>query len=164
MSNPNVDINGVTYPTVPSVEIPINGSQDNAVFYYTGDDDAVAGDVLSGKTFHSNGAKTGGMTNNGAVTGSFDSIASPYTVPAGYHNGSGTVNVSAQEQAKIVAGNIKTGVSILGVSGSFTSDADATASDILSGRTAYVNGSKITGNMTAATVAQDSTTKVLTIS
>ncbi len=49
--------------------------------------------------------------------------------------------------ADLVAGNIKAGVNIFNVNGTFTSDATATASDIVSSKTAYVNGSKVTGNL-----------------
>jgi len=49
--------------------------------------------------------------------------------------------------ADLVAANIKTGVQIFGVNGSFTSDATATAADIASGKSAYVNGSKINGEL-----------------
>ena len=49
--------------------------------------------------------------------------------------------------ANLVAGNIKQGTTILGITGSYTSDADASAANILNGYTAYVNGSKITGSM-----------------
>ncbi len=45
------------------------------------------------------------------------------------------------------AENIKVGVTILGVTGTFTADADATAADIANGKTAYVNGVKITGTV-----------------
>lgn len=58
---------------------------------------AVAGDVLSGSTFvaSTGGAPVAGtMTNNGAVNVALDSLGNfSYTVPAGYHNGSGTVSV-----------------------------------------------------------------------
>lgn len=49
-------------------------------------------DVLSGKTFsNADGIdKTGTMVNRGAVSGTA-TPTQPYTIPAGYHNGSGTV-------------------------------------------------------------------------
>lgn len=49
--------------------------------------------------------------------------------------------------ADLVAGNIKSGVNIFGVNGTFTSDATATAADIVDGETVYVNGSKVTGTL-----------------
>lgn len=49
--------------------------------------------------------------------------------------------------ADLVAGNIKSGVNIFGVNGTFTSDADATASQIVAGATAYVDGDLITGEL-----------------
>lgn len=59
--------------------------------------------------------------------------------------------------ANLVAANIAQGVSMFGVSGSYTSDADATAADILSGKTAYVNGSKVTGSISIATTTETRT-------
>ena len=53
--------------------------------------DALPAEVLSGKTFtNDNGAQTGTMTNNGAVSQTLAAGAS-YTIPEGYHNGNGTV-------------------------------------------------------------------------
>lgn len=105
--------------------------------------DAQAGDVLSGKTF-SNAEEigiVGTMPNRGAV------IITPGTtdqaIAAGYHNGSGYV----EGDADLVAGNIKNGVTIFGVTGNFASDATAVAGDILSGKTAYVGANKVTGIM-----------------
>ena len=63
------------------------------------------------------------MANNGAVSGTISTKAGTYTVPQGYHDGSGTVGISATEQAKIVAGNIKSGVVLLGVTGTYSGEA-----------------------------------------
>ena len=82
----------------------------------TSDDTAVVAEILAGRTAHARGAAlTGTMPNNGAVSGTINTKAGVYTVPQGYHDGSGTVGISAAEQAKIIAGNIKSGVQILGV-------------------------------------------------
>lgn len=64
-----------------------------------------------------------GVKNNGAVSGAISDAAAPYTVPAGYHNGQGTVDIAPTEKAKLVAGNIKSGVTILGVEGSYSGEA-----------------------------------------
>ena len=87
-------------------------------------DDITAGDLLAGKTAHGadGEAITGTMTNRGAVTGTIATTAGTYTVPSGYHNGSGSVGISATEQAKLIPGNIKAGVNILGVAGSYTGE------------------------------------------
>lgn len=86
-------------------------------YYDTSEDDAVVGDVLSGKKFHtSTGSETGSMTNNGDTSGTISTVAGCIVIPAGYTSG-GTVQISSTEQEKIVAGNIKQGVTILGVCG-----------------------------------------------
>lgn len=63
-----------------------------------------------------------GVKNNGAVAGAISDAATPYTVPAGYHNGQGTVGIASTEKEKLVAGNIKSGVTILGVVGSYAGE------------------------------------------
>lgn len=63
------------------------------------------------------------MANNGAVAGTIADADTPYTVPGGYHNGQGTVDIAPAEKAKLVAGNIKSGVTILGVVGSYGGEA-----------------------------------------
>ena len=165
----SVIINGVTYNDVPQVKIPISGGG-NATFYETSDATAAAGDILSTKTaYGSGGVINGSMANNGSTSGTISTKAGTVTIPAGYTSG-GTVQISSTEQAKIIAGNIKSGATILGVSGSSMvldttiSSSAAAASNILSGYKAYVNGALVTGSATVPTVAQDSSTHVLTIS
>lgn len=86
----------------------------------TSTDTASVAEILATKTAHARGTLlTGTMTNNGAVTGTISTKAGTYTIPNGYHDGSGTVSISSTEQAKIIAGNIKSGVQILGVTGTY---------------------------------------------
>ena len=65
----------------------------------TGDATATVAEILSGKTAYVNGSKlTGTMTNNGGVTGEITDADTPYSIPSGYHDGSGTVNIAATEK------------------------------------------------------------------
>ena len=131
----NVIINGVTYQSVPAVDIPKSGGG-TAKFYDTASADAVSGDLLTGKTaFGASGSISGGMSNNGATGGTISTKAGTVTIPAGYTTG-GSVKISDTEQAKIIASNIKSGVTILGQAGS----------------------------LSLPTISQDSTTKILSIS
>ena len=131
----NVIINGVTYQSVPEVDIPKSGGG-TAKFYDTASADAASGDLLTGKTaFGASGSISGGMSNNGATGGTISTKAGTVTIPAGYTTG-GSVKISDTEQAKIIASNIKSGVTILGQ----------------------------TGSLSLPTISQDSTTKILSIS
>lgn len=166
----NVVINGVTYSNVPSVKIPLSGTSGDATFYDTTDADAVARNILTGKTaYGASGLINGSMANNGSTSGTISTKAGTVSIPAGYTSG-GTVQISSAEQAKIIASNIKSGRTILGISGSSMildttlASGGATASTILSGYSAYVNGAKVDGTATVPTVSQDSSTKVLSIS
>lgn len=87
----------------------------------TSRDTANVAEILATKTAHARGSLlTGTMTNNGSVTGTISSKEEQYTIPNGYHDGSGKVSIDSTEQAKIIAGNIKSGVVILGVTGTYT--------------------------------------------
>lgn len=131
----NVIINGVTYQNVPEVDIPKSGGG-TAKFYDTASADVSGADLLTGKTaFGASGAVSGSMANNGGTGGTISTKAGTVTIPAGYTTG-GTVAISSTEQAKIVASNIKSGVTLLGVAGS----------------------------LALPSISQDSTTKILSIS
>ena len=131
----NVIINEVTYSNVPEVDIPKSGGG-TAKFYDTSGADITGADVLTGKTgFGSSGSVSGSMANNGSTSGSISTKAGTVTIPSGYTSG-GTVSISSAEQAKIVASNIKSGVTLLGVAGS----------------------------LTLPSISQDSTSKILSIS
>ena len=131
----NVIINGVTYANVPEVDIPKSGGG-NAKFYDTSNADITSTDVLAEKTgYGPSGAVNGGMPNNGNTGGTISTKAGTVTIPAGYTTG-GTVAISSTEQAKIVASNIKSGVTLLGVP----------------------------GTLSLPSISQDSSTKILTIS
>ena len=63
-------------------------------------------------------------------------------VPVGGQGGAASVDPN------LLAENIKSGVTISGVTGTFTSDGTAKTSDMADGVIAYVNGKKVTGNVT----------------
>ena len=87
--------------------------------------DTVSADkLLKGVTAHDKtGAKiTGTMPNNGAVSGSIATKDGQYTVPKGFHDGSGKVGIASAEKAKLIPGNIKSGVKVLGVTGSYSGE------------------------------------------
>lgn len=89
----------------------------------TSDATATVAEILNTKTAYVNGSKlTGTMPNRGAATGTISTKAGSYTIQNGYHDGSGTVSISSTEQAKIIAGNIKSGVVILGVTGDYSGE------------------------------------------
>lgn len=90
----------------------------------TTDANAVASEILSGRTAYVNKNKiTGSMPNNGAVSSTITTKAQTYTIPAGYHSGLGGVSISSTEQAKIIGANIKAGIEILGELGTYSGEA-----------------------------------------
>ena len=130
--------------TVDEMTVAINSIK--TLEQATADANATAGNILVDKTAYVNGAKiTGTMPNKGAMTASLNCGGS-YTIPAGYHNGSG----------KVTANSLASQTS-----------ANATTGDILKNKTAWVNGSKITGampNLSADTPIQhesNNSTKVI---
>lgn len=89
---------------------------------------AVVAEVLATKTFAKGGSVlTGTMPNRGAVTGTISSKSTPYTIPQGYHDGSGTVSLDSASAAALVASNIRENVEILGVTGTMSGSEDMAA-------------------------------------
>ena len=131
----NLVINSVTYQNVPEVDIPKSGGG-TAKFFDTESANIVAADIPTGKTaFGANGAVSGSMPVNGSVSGTISTKAGTVVVPAGQTTG-GTISIASTEQDKIIAGNIRSGVTLLGVE----------------------------GTLALPSISQDSTTKILSIS
>ena len=89
----------------------------------TSDATAVASEILATKTAYKNGSRLEGtMPNRGAVTLEIDDVSDELTITNGYHDGSGKAKIKASEAAKLLPGNIKDGVSVLGVLGTYTGE------------------------------------------
>ena len=122
---------------------------------------AVAGDVLTGKIIVAADGTviTGTMANNGAVDKTLDVTTISYTIPKGYHGGTGTVKIvleaktvtptKAAQDITPTAGKVLSKVTVAAIPDNFvdSADADALAGDILVDKTAYVGGAKLTGTM-----------------
>ena len=75
-------------------------------------------EILDGKTAYARGSKlTGTMPNNGGVSLTINTVNGEASIAQGYHDGSGKVGILETEKAKLIASNIKQGITILGVTG-----------------------------------------------
>ena len=189
-----IKINGVTYNDVKEMKAPLaSDSSKVAVFHDTTDATAKAASIKDGETAYIGGVKVEGtMPVNGDVSGNISTKDGTVSIPEGYTPG-GTVGIDSGEKSKLIPGNIRQGVTVLGVAGTMsttegvkaqeksvtptksaqtvtpdsgynylssvsvaaipaqyitTTDANAAADDIKSGKTAYVNGKKVTGSHT----------------
>ena len=94
----------------------------------TSDATAAASEILATKTAYVNGNKiTGSMTNRGGVTGTITDVSQGYTIPQGYHDGSGSVNLDSSSLANLIPANIRDQVTIGGVTGTMSGSEDVHA-------------------------------------
>ena len=85
-------------------------------------------EALEGKTFGANGKmQVGTGKNNGAVHGVISTKDGVYNVPIGLDNGSGNVVIDPTEMTKLIAENIRAGITILGVTGTMSGSEDVKA-------------------------------------
>lgn len=97
----------------------------------TSDDTAFAAELLSGKTAHARGILiTGEMPNIGAAQGIITEKTGVYNIAQGYHDGSGTVGIATVEQNKLIPENIKAGIVLLGITGTYAGEAVTVQSKI----------------------------------
>lgn len=109
----------------------------------TTDATASASEILATKTAYKNGSKlTGTMPNIGSQTGSISTKTGTVSISQGYHDGGGAIGISSTEQEKLIATNIREGITILGVEGTMSGSEDvkATAASI----TPYTTSQTIT--------------------
>ncbi len=132
---------GVTAHSASGAPITGSSTKDSD----TSSDDAVAGEILYGKTAHARGAQlTGSMPNNGSTNYVIDDADDELAIAAGYHDGTGKAKLDATEKAKLIAGNIKDGVTILGVTGTY------------GGETATAQSKNATPTFSSQTILPDS--------
>lgn len=102
----------------------------------TSDATVNASDVLENKiAYGASGRIVGSMKNNGSQMIDVSSVNASYTIRKGYHNGSGSVQISSADASKLIASNIKRGITILGVTGSYQGSASSSGIRVKTGTT-----------------------------
>ena len=140
----DITLLGANYSAVPAVTLPKTGGG-TAKFMDTTDANAVAGEILNGKTAYVNGSKiTGNISSKAAAT--ITPTSSSQSIASGQYL-SGAQTIEAVVCSNLTAANIKSGVTVK--VGTATDDDSVTS---------------VLGTLTSPTVSQDGTTKILSIS
>ena len=108
-------------------------------------------DVLSSKTFYNNSInqQVGNMANNGSIKSTLTDQYGYYTIPKGFHNGTGRINANI---TNLVPSSIPVKVTVGGVAGNYTNDANVTSNDIALNKIAYAKGDRIVGSNSIASL------------
>lgn len=155
-------------PTTGKVLSKVTVDAISGNFADTTGDDAVAANILAGKKAHSYDsteeeavAVTGTMPNNGAVSKTLDATTNnqTYTVPLGYHDGTGTVGIvletktatpsTSSQNIVPTAGKVLSRVTVNAIPSNYqdTTNVDATAADVLEGKTIVTSTGEVEGTM-----------------
>lgn len=160
----------VVTPTAGKVLSKVTVAAIDDKYADTTGDTAVAANILEGETAHSYNettgksvAVTGTMPNNGAVSKTLDATTNnqSYTVPQGYHNGSGTVQIVLETKTATptkstqnitpTSGKVLSKVTVNPIPAAYqdVSNVDAAAGDVLAGKVIVAaDGTEVTGTMT----------------
>ena len=122
---------------------------------------AAAGDVLTGKIIVTADGKvvTGSMANNGNVSKTLDAVTVSYTIPKGYHGGTGTVKITLETKTVTpsestqditpTSGKVLSKVTVNPIPAKYkdTTNVSATAADVLADKIIVTGSGEVEGTM-----------------
>ena len=165
MAKKNIIINSKTYENVHELTAPLAAGEGVARFVETSDATATAGQILAGEIAYVDGAKVvGTMPNNGAKSQTLTCDVIEFTIPEGYHNGEGKVNISLETKSAVPTkeqqvvnaspGKVMSSFTVEPIPDEYqvVTGVTATAADVKQGKVfVAADGSEITGTHTDPT-------------